>query len=143
MWSPPAPGRIPTHRARFFRDEPLDRVERSLGAAIALLENLSRKVASMAHALDDVAAAVAKLTTAVSTAVDEIKAETAKILEEVSVHEQVGIDPAAVEDAADNINSLAARLSDAVASARSALPPALPAPANSASAAQPATGQPG
>ena len=108
--------------ARVFRAEPLDRIECSLGAAIALLENLSRKVATMAHALDDVAAAVAKLTTAVSTAVDEIKAETAKIFEEVSVHEQVGIDPAAVEDAADNINSLAARLSDAVASARSALP---------------------
>jgi len=74
----------------------------------------------MAHA-HDLAAAVAKLTTAVSIAVDEIKAETGKILEEVSVHEQIGIDPAVVEDAADNINSLAARLSDAVSSARSAL----------------------
>jgi division protein CdvB (Snf7/Vps24/ESCRT-III family) len=128
--------------ARFFRAEQLDRIERSLGAAIALLENLSRKVATMAHEQDDLAAAVAKLTTTVSTAVDEIKAETVKILDEVSVHEQVGIDPAAVEDAADNINSLAARLSDAVSSARSALSPAPPAPADSAPAPQPATDQP-
>ena len=128
--------------ARFFRAEQLDRIERSLGAALALLENLSRKVATMAHEQDDLAAAVAKLTTTVSTAVDEIKAETVKILEEVSVHEQVGIDPAAVEDAADNINSLAAKLSDAVSSARSALSPAPPAPADSAPAPQPATDQP-
>ena len=107
--------------ARFFRAEQLDRIERSLGAALALFENLSRKVATMAHEQDDLTAAVATLTAAASAAVDEIKAETGKILEEVSVHEQIGIDPAVVEDAADNINSLAARLSDAVSSARSAL----------------------
>ena len=52
--------------ARFFRAEQLDRIERSLGAALALLENLSRKVATMAHEQDDLTAAVAKLTTAVS-----------------------------------------------------------------------------
>jgi hypothetical protein len=86
----------------------------------------------MAKEQNDLNAAVAALTAAVSAAVDEIKAETGKILEEVSVHEQVGIDPAAVEDAADNINSLAAKLSDAVSSARSALSPAR----------QPATDQP-
>ena len=34
--------------ARFFRAEQLDRIERSLGAALALFENLSRKVATMA-----------------------------------------------------------------------------------------------
>ena len=78
----------------------------------------------MAKEQNDLNAAVAALTAAVSAAVDEIKAETGKILEEVSVHEQIGIDPAAVEDAADNINSLAARLSDAVSSTRSALSPA-------------------
>ena len=82
------------------------------------------------------------MTAAVSAAVDEIKVETGKILEEVSVHEQIGIDPAAVEDAADNINSLAAKLSDAVASARSALSPAPPAPSDSAPAPQPAIDQP-
>ena len=79
--------------ARLFRSKQLDRIEHRLGAAIALFENLSRKVATMAHEQDHLAAAVAKLTTAVSTAVDEIKAEIAKILEEVSVHEQIGIDP--------------------------------------------------
>ena len=116
-----------TEFPRFFRRKklapalPARRLTRRLGVVLTLIETVTRKVCKVAKEQNDLNAAVAALTAAVSAAVDEIKVETGKILEEVSVHEQIGIDPTAVEDAAGNINSLAAKLSDAVSSARSAL----------------------
>jgi hypothetical protein len=73
---------------------------------------------------DDLNAAVAALTTAVSAAVDEIKTETQNILDALKAQTPTGVDPDAVEAAANTINALAAKLNDAVSSAQPALTPA-------------------
>ncbi len=82
----------------------------------------------MADALADLTASVAALTVEVTGAADQIKAETAKILELLANPPITGVDPAAVEAAVSSINTLAGGLHDAVAAAQGSLNPA-PAPA--------------
>jgi hypothetical protein len=64
----------------------------------------------MTREQDDLNAAVAALTTAVSAAVDEIKTETQNILDALKAQTPSGVDPDAVEAAANTINALAAKL---------------------------------
>jgi hypothetical protein len=78
----------------------------------------------MAREQDDLTAAVSALTDAVTGAVDEIKTETQNILDALKAQTPSGIDPDAVESAANTINTLAAKLNDAVSSAQTALAPA-------------------
>src|SRR6185295_7699733 len=104
-----------------------DRIEHRLGVVQTLLETVTRKVCKMAREQDDLNAAVAALTTAVTSAVDEIKTETQNILDALQAQTPTGVDPDAVESAANTINALAAKLNDAVSSAQSTLTPA-PAP---------------
>ena len=113
---------------RLLRRKHLDRIEHRLEVVQALVENVARKVSKMAREQDDLNAAVAALTTAVSAAVDEIKTETQNILDALKAQTPTGVDPDAVEAAANTINALAAKLNDAVSSAQPALTPA-PAPA--------------
>ena len=113
---------------RLFRRKQLDRIEHRLDVVQTLVETVTRKVCEMAREQDDLNAAVAALTTAVSAAVDEIKTETQNILDALKTQTPSGVDPDAVEAAANTINALAAKLNDAVSSAQPALTPA-PAPA--------------
>ena len=106
---------------QLFRRKQLDRVEHRLDVVQTLV---ARKVCEMAREQDDLNAAVAALTTAVSAAVDEIKTETQNILGALKAQTPSAVDPDAVETAANTINTLAAKLKDAVSSARSALTPA-------------------
>ena len=53
----------------------------------------------------DVHAAVAAMSTAVSAAVDEIKTATQNILDALKAQTSTGVDPDAVEAAANTINS--------------------------------------
>ncbi len=80
----------------------------------------------MADAIADLNAAVAALTTEVSGAADQIKAETAKILDLIANPPASGVDPAAVEAAVGTITTLAGSLHDAVAAAQGALNPPAP-----------------
>ncbi len=80
----------------------------------------------MVDAIADLNAAVAALTTEVSGAADQIKAETAKILDLIANPPSTGVDPAAVEAAVTSINSLAAGLHEAVSAAQGALNPPAP-----------------
>jgi len=128
--------------ARVFRSRQLDRIEHRLGVVLTLTETVTRKVCRMAREQDDLNAAVAALTTAVSAAVDEMKTETQKILDALKAQTPIVVDPDAVEAAANSINALAAKLNDAVSSAQSALSPTAPAaPADGAPAPQPSTDQ--
>ena len=109
---------------RLFRGKQLARIEHRLDVIQTLLETVIRKVCKMAREQDDLNAAVAALTTAVSAAVDEIKTETQNILDALKAQTPSGVDPDAVEAAANTINALAAKLNDAVSSAQPALTPA-------------------
>jgi hypothetical protein len=122
---------------RLFRSKQFDRIEHRLAVVQTLLETVTRKVCAMAREQDDLNASVAALTTAVTAAVDEIKTETQNILDALRAQTPSGVDPDAVEAAANTINALAAKLNDAVSSAQSALtPPASTEPP------QPSTDQP-
>jgi hypothetical protein len=112
---------------RFLRGKQLDRIEHRLGVVQTLVETVTRKVCKMAREQDDLNAAVGALTAAVTSAVDEIKTETQNILDALKAQTPTGVDPDAVESAANTINALAAKLNDAVSSAQSSLVPA-PAP---------------
>ena len=94
----------------------------------------------MSHEQNDLNAAVVALTTAVSAAVDEMKTETQKILDALKAQTPIGVDPDAVEAAANSINALAAKLNDAVSSAQSTLAPTPS--ADGAPAPKPPTDQP-
>jgi hypothetical protein len=59
----------------------------------------------MARQQDDLNAAVAALTTAVTRAVDEIKTETQNILDAPKAQTPTNVDPDAVESAANTINA--------------------------------------
>jgi division protein CdvB (Snf7/Vps24/ESCRT-III family) len=109
---------------RIFRGKQLARIEHRLGVVHTLLETVTRKICKMAREQDDLNAAVATLTTAVTGAVDEIKTETQNILDALKAQTPTGVDPDAVESAANTINALAAKLNDAVSSAQTALTPA-------------------
>ena len=109
---------------RFLRGKQLDRIEHRLGVVQTLVETVTRKVCKMAREQDDLNAAVAALTTAVTSAVDEIKTETQNILDALKAQTPSGVDPDAVEAAANTVNALAAKLNDAVSSAQPALTPA-------------------
>src|SRR5262249_33553462 len=111
---------------RFLRRKQLDRIEHRLGVVQTLVETGTRKVCKMAREQDDLNAAVAALTSAVTGAVDEIKTETQNILDALKAQTPTGVDPDAVESAANTINALAAKLNDAVSSAQSALVPSPP-----------------
>src|SRR5262245_35309409 len=125
--------------ARLFRRKQLDRIEQRLAVLQTLIETVTRKVCEMAREQDDLNAAVAALTAAVTAAVDEIKIETHNILDALRAQTPTGVDPNAVEAAANTINALATKLNDAVSSAQSALaPPASTEPAQP-SAEQPTT----
>ncbi len=91
------------------------------------LRELKQEIRNMADALADLTASVAALTVEVTGAADQIKAETAKILELLANPPITGVDPAAVEAAVTSINTLAGGLHDAVAAAQGVLNPA-PAP---------------
>jgi uracil phosphoribosyltransferase len=77
--------------------------------------------------LDDLNAALAALTTAVADVSQEISDETAEILSLLAAPK--GIDPAAVEASAQNIQTLSASLEKSVADAKAALNPPTPTPA--------------
>jgi hypothetical protein len=109
---------------RLFRRKQLDRIEHRLDVVQTLVETATRKVCKMAREQDILNAPVATLTTTVSAAVDEIKNETQNILDALKAQTPSGVDPDAVEAAANTINALAAKLNDAVSSAQPALTPA-------------------
>ena len=71
----------------------------SANAALAArVSTLEKEFAKMSTAQDDLTAAVATLTTAVSAAANEISALVAQVL--AAVHAPAGVDPAAAESAA-------------------------------------------
>ncbi len=114
----------------------LIQAKRSIKHEIRLLK---QEVIHMADALADLTAAVAAISASVTEAGDQIKAETAKILELLAA--PAGVDPAAVEEAVAGINTLAGSLHDAVAAAQGALAPAPvvePAPVEAPAADAPA-----
>ncbi len=88
---------------------------------------LKHEVIRMADALADLTAAVTAISASVTEAGDQIKAETAKILDLLANPPATGVDPVAVEAAVTSINALAGGLHDAVVTAQGALAPA-PAP---------------
>ncbi len=90
------------------------------------LRQLQLEVKHMADEVAHLTDAVTAITTAVTEAGNQIKAETAKILELVA--NPTGVDPVSVEAAAQSISALASGLHDAVTAAQSALNPPAPAP---------------
>ncbi len=103
----------------------LIRAKRAIKSEIC---QLTQEVKHMADALADLTAAVTAISASVTEAGDQIKAETAKILDLLANPPATGVDPVAVEAAVTSINTLASGLHDAVTAAQGALNPA-PAPA--------------
>ncbi len=92
----------------------------ALAARVSILE---KEFAKMLKEQDDLAAAVAALTTAVSATATEISELVAKV---VGAVQPTGVDPAAAEAAAVAIGALATKLNDSVSAANAAM--AAPAP---------------
>lgn len=91
---------------------------------LSQLQLLIAKMDQVMAELDDLKSAVTALTSEVSAAADEIKAETDKILQLLA--SGTGVDPAAVEAAANTVKGLADQLHSAVSDAQAALPPTTP-----------------
>ncbi len=78
----------------------------------------------MADEVSHLTDAVTAISASVTEATTQMQAETAKILDLIANPPSTGVDPVAVEAAAQSISGLASGLHDAVAAAQGALNPA-------------------